>query len=125
MKDEALAHLYDILQSANAVKAFVAGHDFDDYSSDEQLRSAVERKFEIMGEALNRLHRDDPHLLHHIREHREIISFRNILVHGYDAIDDQIVWSVIETDLDTLIQDVESIFKDIQDRTNGLSPTSG
>ena len=48
MKDEALAHLYDILRAANVVKTFVAGHKFDDYTSDEQLRSAVERKFEIM-----------------------------------------------------------------------------
>lgn len=125
MKDEVLAHLYDILTAANAVKAFVAGHGFDDYSSNEQLRSAVERKFQIMGEALNRLHRDEPALLNHIREHREIISFRNILVHGYDAIDDQIVWSVIETDLDTLIQDVESLFKDNQARTNESNATSG
>ena len=125
MKDEALAHLYDILRAANAVKTFVAGHQFDDYTSDEQLRSAVERKFEIMGEALNRIHRDAPALLKRIREHREIISFRNILVHGYDAIDDQIVWDVIEADLDTLIQDVEAILRDNQDRTTESNATSG
>ena len=109
MKDESLAHLHDVLQAASAVKAFVAGHGLDDYTCDEQLRSAVERKFEIMGEALSRIRRDDPDLLDHIREHREIISFRNILVHGYDAIDDRIVWDVIEADLDTLVQDVRAI----------------
>lgn len=111
MKDEVLAHLHDVLQAAKAVKAFVAGHTFDHYASDDQLRSAVERKFEIMGEALNRIRRDEPDLLQHIREHRDIISFRNILVHGYDAIDDQIVWGVIEDDLDKLIEDVESLLK--------------
>ncbi len=70
------------------------------------LRSAVELKFEIMGEALNRIDRDDPGLLSRIRDCRDIISFRNILVHGYDAIDDRIVWGVIEEDLDNLIEDV-------------------
>lgn len=94
MKDEVRAHLHDILHAGRAVKAFVAGRTFEDYGSDELLRSAVERKFEIMGEALSRIGRDDPALLAHIRDYRSIISFRNILVHGYDAIDERIVWSV-------------------------------
>ena len=109
MKDEVLAHLHEISQAAKAVKTFVAGHTFDRYTCDELLRSAVERKFEIMGEALNRIHRDDPGLLQHIREHRDIISFRNILVHGYDSVDDQIVWGIVQDDLDDLIKDVESL----------------
>ena len=60
MKDEVLAHLHDIAQAGKAVKTFVAGRTFDHYTSDEQLRSAVERKFQIMGEALNRIRRDEP-----------------------------------------------------------------
>ncbi len=116
MKNEARAPLHDILQAANAVKAFVAGRDFDTYSSDEELRSAVERKFEIMGEALNRIRRDDPVLLERIRDHREIVSFRNILIHGYDAIDDRVVWDVIETDLEALRQDVEAILSESKEQ---------
>ena len=115
MKDEALAHLHDILQAAKAVKAFVAGHDFDDYISDEQLRSAVERKFEVMGEALSRIRRDEPALLESIKDHREIISFRNILIHGYDVIDDRIVWDVIKVDLDSLVGDVAVLLRARQD----------
>jgi uncharacterized protein with HEPN domain len=88
------------------MKEFVAGSNFDHYCSNELLRSAVERKFEIMGEALNRIDRDDPGILSQIHDHRDIISFRNILVHGYDAIDDRIVWGVIKEDLDSLIEDV-------------------
>ncbi len=109
MKDDLLAHLHDILKAANAVKEFVSGASFDKYISDELLRSAVERKFEIMGEALNRASRTEPAVLDHIRDCRDIISFRNILIHGYDAIDDQIVWETIEEDLANLIQDVESL----------------
>lgn len=109
MKVEVLAHLHDIVQAGKAVKRFVDGRSFNDYTSDEQLRSAVERKFEIMGEALNRIQRDEPAVLEHIRDHRDIISFRNILIHGYDTIDDLIVWGVIEEGLDNLIMDAQTL----------------
>ena len=89
MKDEILAHLHDVLQSGRAIKEFISNKTLESYTSDELLRSAVERKFEIMGEAINRIKRDDPSLLSRIRNYRDIISFRNILVHGYDTIDDR------------------------------------
>ena len=113
MKDDVPAHLHDIARAAHAVKQFVGGHDFDGYVADELLRSAVERKFEIIGEALIRIRRDDPALLPRIHEHRAIISFRTILVHGYDGIDDHVVWDVIVEDLDRLIRDVETLLDSI------------
>ena len=109
MKDDTLAHLHDLIHAGREVKTFVANRTFDDYKADSLLRSAVERKFEIMGEALVRVRRDDPDILARIRDSREIISFRNILIHGYDAIDDRIVWGVIEEDLDNLIEEVEKL----------------
>jgi len=109
MKDEVLAHLHDVLHAARAVKQFVASQTFESYCTDELVRSAVERKFEIIGEALTRINRHDPELLGQIRNHRDIISFRNILVHAYDAIDNRIVWSVIEEDLENLIEDVSRL----------------
>ena len=109
MKDDILAHLHDVLQAAKAVKEFVGDRPFEDYASDALLRSAVERKFEIMGEALNRIRRDEPDILSKLRDHRDIISFRNILVHGYDTIDNRIVWGVINEDLESLIEDVDKL----------------
>jgi uncharacterized protein with HEPN domain len=88
MKNESLAPLHDIQTAGNAIRQFVSGRTFEEYAADDLLRSAVERKFEIIGEALNRIRRDDPVLLDRTREHRSVISFRNILVHGYDTIDD-------------------------------------
>ena len=101
--------MFERLRAARAVKGFVASQTFESYCANELVRSAVERKFEIIGEALNRINRDDPELLARIRHYRDIISFRNILVHGYDAIDDRIVWGVIEEDLDDLIADVSRL----------------
>lgn len=112
MKAEFVAHLHDALQAAKAVKNFVAGRKLSDYAADEMLRSAVERKFEIIGESLNRIRRLDPGILLSVRDHRNIISFRNILVHGYDSVDDLIVWGVIEEDLDRLIDDLEKLLRE-------------
>ena len=111
MKDEILSHLHDILQAGKAIKGFIAGSTFDQYSSNELLRSGVERKLEIIGEALSRIKRDEPELLQKIREYRDIISFRNILVHGYSTIDDRIVWGIIEEDLDNLLKDVDNLLQ--------------
>jgi uncharacterized protein with HEPN domain len=107
MKPESLAHLHDIRQAAVAISSFIAGKGLQDYLLDELLRSAVERKFAIIGEALARLRRDDPETLRLVRCHREIISFRNILIHGYDVVDDRIVWDLAASDLADLRHDVE------------------
>ncbi len=57
MEDEVLKHLYDTKEAALAITRFVNGKSFDDYEGDELLRSGVERKFEIIGEALNRINK--------------------------------------------------------------------
>jgi hypothetical protein len=59
------------------------------------LRSAVERQFEIIGEALRRLAKQYPETAARIAEHQRIISFRNILIHGYAEIDDRLVWDIL------------------------------
>jgi uncharacterized protein with HEPN domain len=120
MEDECLKHLYDIREAAVTILRFVRGKTFHDYEQDELLRSGVERKFEIIGEALNRIGRDHPSILDRIREHRTIVSFRNILVHGYDSIDNRIVWGIIEEDLGKLLEDVERLLVE-ENRTNGCT----
>lgn len=109
MEDQILKHLHDIREAARAIARFVRGKKFEDYQQDDLLRSGVERKFEIIGEGLNRLNQEAPEVLSQIREYRSIISFRNHLAHGYDTVDDRIVWSIIEGDLDNLLQDIEHL----------------
>ncbi len=106
MENEVLKHLVDIKEAASAIRQFVSGKSREDYHRDELLRSGVERKFEIIGEALNRIKAIVPSVLEKIRQHRSIISFRNILIHGYDSIDNRIVWGIVEEDLDNLMEDV-------------------
>jgi uncharacterized protein with HEPN domain len=64
------------------VGEFVGGRTFDDYRADPLLRSGVERQFEIIGEALNRLRNLDPGLAERLTNFRRIIAFRNMLIHS-------------------------------------------
>jgi uncharacterized protein with HEPN domain len=79
--------LFDVLDSARNVRGWCAGRSFADYEADRQFRRAVEREFEIIGEALNRLDHDDPETAGRIPELRRIVGFRNRIIHGYDAVD--------------------------------------
>ena len=112
MDAEILKYLYDIKDAASAILRFVQHKSYDDYRKDELLKSGVERKFEIIGEALNKIRRDSPQLLDRIRDHRSIISFRNILAHDYNSIDHTIVWGIIEENLGNLYKDVGKLLID-------------
>ena len=82
MQLEVKKHLEDVRQAAELIRDFTAGISFDHYTNDSLIRSAVERQFEVIGEALNRLSRQDEKAASAITDHKRIITFRNILVHG-------------------------------------------
>lgn len=73
------------------------------------FRAAVEREFTIIGEAMARLASADSATASRISGHRRIIAFRNVLVHGYTVVDNQIVWDVLQSDLPTLVTEVEAL----------------
>ena len=87
-------YLFDIPGAAKDIREYTNGLEYSDFIGNGMLQAAVERKFQIIGEALNRIKRLDASVLHSISEHQRIIAFRNIIVHGYDAIDSEIVWYV-------------------------------
>lgn len=87
--------LLDIILACEETRGFCAGKDLAAFQSDRILQLAVERQFEINGEALGRLERIDPDLPAKIPEHRQIIGFRNLIAHGYDVIDDAALWDFV------------------------------
>ncbi len=97
MQPEAPALIWDARRAAGRVLEFVAGRSWDDYQQDVMLRSAVERQFQIIGEALNRLSKVDSATADRVPELARIVAFRNVLVHGYAQIDDALVWEVAST----------------------------
>lgn len=106
---EAKKYLYDIQRAAALLAEFIEGKSFAAYEGDAMLRAAVEREFEIIGEALAQLARLDADLAARVSEHRRIIAFRNLLIHGYADVDDQLVWSVAETKLPLLRREIETL----------------
>jgi uncharacterized protein with HEPN domain len=84
MRRDPRSFFWDVREAADAIKQFTQGRSFGEYATDLMLRSAVERQFEIIGEALSQLTRVDAVLAARIPELRRIIGFRNALIQGYD-----------------------------------------
>jgi uncharacterized protein with HEPN domain len=106
---DARKYLYDIQRAASLLAEFTAGKGFEDYTREPMLRAAVERQFEVIGEALARLARLDKALAERIGEYERIIAFRNILIHGYAEVDDRLVWDIIQAKLPRLVRDVDAL----------------
>ncbi|MBK5221639.1 MAG: DUF86 domain-containing protein [Acidimicrobiia bacterium] len=94
MPPDPRAYVWDAHRAVSLVMEFVTGRSWADYEADVQLRSAVERQFTIVGEALNSLRRVDEELAERVPDLARIVAFGNVLILGYAAIDDRLVWEV-------------------------------
>lgn len=110
MKKDPLVLLDDILESVQAVRRYVSDMQFDVFMEDGKTQDAVIRRFEVMGEAANRLpesfreaHADIPW--------RKIIGMRNVLAHEYDDIAMEILWDTIANQLAPLETSIRSILE--------------
>lgn len=101
--------LWDVREAARAITSFVSGFDAARYAATPLVHSAVERKFEIIGEALNQLSKADPEVASRIPHLRQIVGFRNQLIHGYALVDHETVWEVIVSSLPELVVAVEGL----------------
>ncbi len=83
MQPDSAAFLWDALDAVKAVHEFTADTDFEGHAGDLKLRSAVERQFEILGEALNNLRKSDPAAAARVPEIEKIIGMRNVIAHEF------------------------------------------
>jgi len=111
MQLESKKLLDDIRRASELIAQFCVGRKLEDYIDDALLRSAVERQFGIIGESLNRLSKSDPATVAQITDYRRIIAFRNVLSHGYDAVDANVVWDIVQANLPKLQADVERLLR--------------
>ena len=109
MNEFSLTCFYDALTAAKAIASFCAGKTFADYQKDDMLASAVERKFEIIGEALVRIRRKHPDDLSLLSDTAAIIGFRNILAHTYDHVEETVIWGIISGKIPGFIHELEQI----------------
>jgi uncharacterized protein with HEPN domain len=112
MKHDLKKYLLDILQAINIIEDRIYGMKYENYAQDLTIKDSVERRFLIIGEAMNHIVRQDPDV--RISATIEIIGMRNHIVHGYDCIADSIVWNAITKHLPILKQEVQCLLDNSQ-----------
>ena len=110
MEIEILKYLHDIKVSIESINSYLGGNrNFSEYQNNKMLRRAVEREFEIIGEAMKMLANIDENIS--ITSKQQIIGMRNRVIHGYDKIDDEIVWGTIVRHLPSLHIEVSKLLE--------------
>ncbi len=110
MEHEIKKFLFDIIESINSIESFLGDtREFKIYMENKMLRRAVEREFEIIGEAMSRIDKINPDII--ISSKRQIINMRNRVIHGYDKIDNEIIWGTIVRHLPSLKQEITELLK--------------
>jgi len=109
VQPRSLKLLEDIRDAPDFIRDVTRDQTLEGYRNDRLLRQAVERNFEIIGEALKRPAERDSRTAARIGDHRQIVAFRNVLIHGYDLVDHALVWSTIESQVPKLLLEVEGL----------------
>lgn len=102
-----------LLRASDAILDFVAGIDLKTYAETQVIQAAVERKFQIIGEALNQLSKSDPALAASIPDLPQIVAFRNVLIRGYAVVEHPRVWRIIQESLPPLRAKVAALLEDL------------
>lgn len=120
MEDDIKSWLYDILQSINEIESYFESQPkiFEKYISDTKTKRATERDLEIIGETVSRILKKDKNFK--IDNALLIIGTRNRIIHGYDVISDDLIWSILINHLPKLKKEVEDLVEKEGDNYNLL-----
>ncbi|MBA0883674.1 HepT-like ribonuclease domain-containing protein [Flavobacterium undicola] len=113
MDERILKWLYDIKICIEEIDSFFKEEekDFFKYKNNIMLKRAVERNFEIIGEAVNRIITRDNSFTEKISNAKAIIGLRNQVIHAYDNISDENIWSILINHLPKLQLEVDTLIK--------------
>lgn len=117
-KQEVLAYLQDIIDVISDVESFFVGYTmrYDIFEKDYLRRCAVERKTEIMGEAINRISKADPSVV--IPNARAIVDTRNRIIHAYDNVQPEFLWSLVIRHIPQLKEDIAQVLSEYEKQYN-------
>lgn len=109
MDERTQKYLYDVISAVEETLSYFEERPkvFEVFCADMMLRPAVERNIEIMGEAMNRLLKDNPTIP--ITNARKIVDARNYIIHGYDRLSADILWSIVINHLPLLHDEVAQL----------------
>jgi len=102
--------IVDLIDAVDAILEFTNNLGFEEFLSDRKTRDATYRNIEVMGEAVNRLSQDFM-IVHPEIPWNKMIASRNALIHGYDQIDDKIVWNIATHILPELKKQLDALEK--------------
>lgn len=114
MQRDPRAFLWDVREAALSIQSFTVGLYAKDYVANELVQAAVERKFEVIGEALNQLTKLDPTLAARIPDVPQVVAFRNQLIHGYASINPETVWNIAQNALPGLLSAVQLLLDELE-----------
>lgn len=114
MDERILKWLYDIKISIAEIDGFFneGKKDFFEYQKNLMLKRAIERNLEIIGEAINRIITRDEKFTSKITKSKSIIGLRNQVIHAYDAISDEYIWSILTNHLPKLNNEISELIKE-------------
>ena len=110
-----IASVWDMVQAIQHIQTFAENLSFEDYINDIRTVSAVERQFEILGEAARRIS-DDFRKTHPLIDWQRIVGLRNIVIHRYDEVDQDTLWKIIHSELAFLKTQLEALLPPLPDR---------
>ena len=113
MQRDPRAFLWDVREAALAIQSFTTGMDAAAYAANPMAQAAVERKFEIIGEALSQLSKLDTAVAARIPDLAQIVAFRNQLIHGYATVNVSTVWNISQTALPALRDAVQGLLDEL------------
>ena len=111
-------YLWDVAEACRKVLSFSADVTLDGYLGDALLRSAIERQLTIAGEALAQALKHFPEVVTHISHARQIVAFRNRIVHAYLEIDDVTVWGIVQQYVPHLLAEAEVLLAELEAQAN-------
>jgi len=101
-------YLWDVREACKLIRAFAQNKTLEEYQADAYFRSAVERQLTILGEALAQARQHFPQVEGQIRDLKQIVGFRNRLIHAYLEVEDEIVWAIVVDNVPKLAEDAQA-----------------
>jgi uncharacterized protein with HEPN domain len=111
MKRSIKKYLFDINVAIDSIYEYLGeSASLEQYQDNKLLRRAVEREIEIIGEATNKILSLDSNI--QIQNSRQIVATRNFIIHGYDKVDNILIWGIVSNYLPELKKDIERLLNE-------------
>jgi uncharacterized protein with HEPN domain len=116
----AIPRLHDALEAARELTTYVEGRSYEQYLAERMRQRAVERVLEIIGEAFNQAIREDPSLPEFFPDAYIIVGMRNRIIHGYDELVEEVIWSTAVEDVPALVERLEAFIRNADGDASAL-----